>query len=260
MEESFWQRNGDEISAAITLVVAILLAIGVDRFLIGRAERATQRLETVQFSREARTRLRLIRRLIFLAIIVIGVGLALSQFADIKRFATGLLASTAVLGLVIGFAGRTVIANFVGGVLMAITQPIRMGDSVSIGGEVDGMVTDIALTYTTLDTGNGAVTVIPNERVVTEVLVNRSTGNPRAPLQAEVWLPRDADLAVARRALEEVGVATVRLAELAPEGARLELTSAIEPGRDRVAGEAELRERAQDALRGDGVLEGDSNG
>jgi small-conductance mechanosensitive channel len=254
MEETFWQRNGDEISAAITLVVAIVLAIAVDRLLIARAERATQRLETAQFSREARTRLRLIRRLTFLAIIVIGIGLALSQFADIKRLATGLLASTAVLGLILGFAGRTVIANFVGGVMMAITQPIRIGDSVSIGGEIDGRITDIALTYTTLDTGDGAVTVIPNERVVTEVVINRSTGNPKAPLQAEVWIPRDADVGGARRALEGVGVAGIRLAELTTDGARLELTAAIEPGRERVAGEAELRERGQAALRSAGIL------
>ena len=73
------------------------------------------RMDTGQFSREARTRLRLIRRLLFVAIILIGVALALSQFTSIKRFATGLLASTALLGIIIGFAGRQVIANFVGG-------------------------------------------------------------------------------------------------------------------------------------------------
>ena len=104
-DQSFWQEHGDEISAAITLAVAILIAIIVDRLLIGRAVQATTRLDTGELSREARTRLRLIRRLLFLAIILIGVALALSQFTSIKRFATGVLASTAVLGIIIGFAG-----------------------------------------------------------------------------------------------------------------------------------------------------------
>ena len=90
--QSFWQEHGDEISAAITLVVAILIAIIVDRLLIGRAVQATIRMDTGELSREARTRLRLIRRLLFLAIILIGVALALSQFTSIKRFATGVLA------------------------------------------------------------------------------------------------------------------------------------------------------------------------
>jgi small-conductance mechanosensitive channel len=254
MDNSFWHNHGDEISAAITLAVAVILALGVDRFLIGRAERATQRMETSQFSREARTRLRLIRRLVFVGIIAIGIALALSQFTSIKRFATGVLASTAVLGLIIGLAGRTVIANFVGGVLMAITQPIRIGDRISIGDEVQGKVVDIALTYTSVDTGGGGLTVVPNEKVVTEVVVNRSAGNPKAPVIAEVWLPADADVEAARRALEGTEVSSVQLAAVTHEGARLELKAAMEAGRDRDAREAELREHAQRALRAAGLL------
>ena len=140
VEQTFWQKHGDEISAAITLAVAILIAIIVDRVLITRALQATVRMDTGQLSPEARTRLRLIRRLLFLVIILIGVALALSQFTSIKRFATGVLASTAVLGIIIGFAGRQVIANLVAGVSLAITQPIRIGDLVSIGDEVHGRV------------------------------------------------------------------------------------------------------------------------
>ena len=85
LADSFWSDHGDEVSAAITLAIAIILALLVDRFLIGRAERATESLDTGQFSREARTRLRLIRRLVFLVIISVGIALALSQFTSIKR-------------------------------------------------------------------------------------------------------------------------------------------------------------------------------
>ncbi|MGH2956932.1 MAG: mechanosensitive ion channel family protein [Solirubrobacterales bacterium] len=253
-DPSFWQSHGDEISAAITLGVAILLAILVDRFLIGRAERVTENMETAQFSREARTRLRLIRRLVFVAIILIGVALALSQFASIKRFATGILASTAVLGLVIGFAGRTVIANFVAGVMMAIRQPIRIGDLITLGEEVHGRVADIALTFTAVDGGDGSLLIVPNEKVVNEVVVNHSAGNRQAPIIAEVWLAPDADLEAARRALEGTEVTSASLAELTPDGARLELKAAMDTGGNRAAREAELREHAQGALRRAGVL------
>ena len=253
-DPTFWESHGDEVSAAITLAVAVLIAIIVDRFLIGRAERATEHMETAQFSREARTRLRLIRRLVFVVIILIGVALALSQFTSIKRFATGVLASTAVLGIIIGFAGRQVIANLVAGVMMAITQPIRIGDMVSIGDEVHGRVIDIALTYTTIDSGDGRQTVVPNEKVSTEVVVNQSAGNRQAPVRVEVWLPPDADLEAARRALEGTEVTSVRLAEVTHEGAKLELKASMEQGGDREAREAELLEHAQSALRGAGAL------
>jgi len=254
MDPSFWDSHGDEISAAITIVVAVLLAIVVDRFLIGRAERATQHLETSQFSRGARTRLRVTRRLVFLAIILIGIVAALSQFTEIRRFANLLLGSTAVVAAIVGFAGRTVIANFVAGVLMAITQPIRIGDRISIADEVDGRVTDVALTYTSIDTGDGAMTVVPNEKIVTEVVVNHSVGSPKAPVLAELWVPLDTDLEAARKALEGGEVTSVRVAEVSSEGIRLELQASIDGARDRVTREAELREHGQTALRSAGLL------
>ena len=55
-DQTFWQAHGDQISAAITLVVAVAIAIVVDRVLIARAVRATTRLDTGELSREARTR------------------------------------------------------------------------------------------------------------------------------------------------------------------------------------------------------------
>jgi len=253
-EQTFWQAHGDEISAAITLIVAVLIAIVVDRVLIGRAIRATTRLDTGELSRETRTRLRLIRRLLFLAIILIGVALALSQFASIKRFATGVLASTAVLGIIIGFAARQVIANLVAGVVVAFTQPIRIGDLVSIGNDVHGRVVDITLTYTSVDAGDGSLIMVPNERVTVDSVVNHSAGNSSAPVTVDVWLRPDADVDAAREALEHGEVTSAHLMELTPEGARLQIKAAIDAGSDREAHEAELRERAQGVLREGGLL------
>jgi small conductance mechanosensitive channel len=236
------------------MIVAVGIAIAVDRLLIGRAMQGAMRLSTEELSREARTRLRLIRRLLFLAIILIGVALALSQFTSIKRFATGVLASTAVLGIIIGFAGRQVIANLVSGVLIAITQPIRIGDLISIGEEVHGRVIDIALTYTRVDAGDGCLVVVPNEKVATDVVLNHSAGNTHAPVTVDVWLSPDADLDAAHAALEKGEITSVQLGDLTPEGARLQVKAAIDAGVDREAHEAELRERAQRALRDAGLL------
>jgi len=254
MDQTFWQEHGDEISAAITIAVAVAIAIGVDRLLIGRAVQGAIGLETGELSREARTRLRLIRRMLFVAIILIGIALALSQFTSIKRFATGVLASTAVLGIIIGFAGRQVIANLVAGVLMAITQPIRIGDRVSIGDEVNGRVVDIALTFTKVDGGDGNLIVVPNEKVTTDVVINHSAGNSQAPVTVDVWLPPDADLDAARSTLEKGEVTSVALIDHSQEGARLQVKAAIDAGADRQAHEADLRERAQVALRDAGLL------
>jgi small-conductance mechanosensitive channel len=132
-----------------------------------------------QVSRSTKTRLRILRRLLFLAIFLIVVALALSQFTDLKRLATGILASTAVIGLVIGFAAQHTIANMVAGVQIAVAQPIRIGDRIGFD-EVEGRVTDITLSYTYVDPGDGSSVVIPNQLLVEGIVHNHSTDDTRA--------------------------------------------------------------------------------
>ena len=256
MEETFWDQNGDWISALITIAVAVVIAFAIDRFVIGRASRVATRMgdRQVTISRAAQTRLRLIRRLVFVVIIVIGVALALNQFTRLEKLATGILASSAVLALVLGLAARQVLANPLAGVLLSISQPIRIGDTVTIAEET-GRVDDLTLSHTFIDTGDGRMVIVPNETVISSVVVNRSTGDLTAPAAASVWLPPGADLARARDALDPLEPSQVDVAEMTPEGVRLEVHGPRRDGGTRAAGEeAALRERAQRALRDAGLL------
>jgi small-conductance mechanosensitive channel len=127
-----------------------------------------------QVSRTTRTRLRILRRLALLAVFVILAMLALSQFTEFKRLATGVLASTAVVGLIVGFAAQHTIANMVAGIQIAVSQPFRIGDRLKFE-DCDGRVTDITLSYTYLDPGDGSSVVIPNQLLVEGVVHNQST-------------------------------------------------------------------------------------
>ena len=133
-----------------------------------------------------------------------------------------------MLGLVVGFAARHVIANAVAGVVIAITQPVRIGDLVTIG-EREGRVADLSLTYTKIDTGDGDMVIIPNEQLTTDKIVNNSRGSARAPATTSIWVPPAIDLDAARTAIEAAGAIDVSLAELTPEGARLEVKAEKEP-------------------------------
>jgi small-conductance mechanosensitive channel len=253
-EQSWWQENGDEISAGITLVVTILIAFLVDRLVIGRGVRAAEKSET-GVSRTTQTRLRVVRRLVFVSIFVIGIALALSQFAEIKRLATGILASGAVIGLVAGFAARQPLGNMAAGVMLAITQPIRIGDRISFE-DVTGRVDDLSLSYTYIDPGDGNLVVVPNEKIVSGTVYNHSTGDRAAPITAIAWLPADADVGRAIEVVKaEAGAGAVRLADWTPEGIKLEVRVTPEQHQTRVGDEeAVLRERAQRALQSAGLL------
>lgn len=132
-----------------------------------------------QVSRSTRTRLRLLRRLLFLAVFLVLAAIALSQFTELKRLATGILASTAVLGLIVGFAAQHTIANMVAGIQLAVSQPFRIGDRIGFE-ETAGRVTDITLSYTYVDPGDGSSVVIPNQLLVEGVVHNHSTEDTQA--------------------------------------------------------------------------------
>jgi small-conductance mechanosensitive channel len=132
-----------------------------------------------QVSRSTRTRLRFLRRLVFLVVFLVLLAIALSQFTELKRLATGILASTAVLAAIVGFAAQHTIGNMVAGVQLAVSQPIKIGDRIEFE-EVGGRVTDITLSYTYVNPGDGTTIVIPNQMLVDGVIHNLSTEDTQA--------------------------------------------------------------------------------
>jgi small-conductance mechanosensitive channel len=132
-----------------------------------------------QVSRSTKTRLTILRRLLLLAAFLVIAAIVLAQFTSLGRLAAGIFASTAVLGLIIGFAAQNTISNVIAGVLIAITQPIRIGDRVGFQ-DREGRVTDITLSYTYVDPGDGSAIVIPNQLLVEGIVHNHSGADTAA--------------------------------------------------------------------------------
>jgi small-conductance mechanosensitive channel len=218
---SWWEDYRNEITAVATVLGAIVVAQLVDRAIVKRGGRVREAVTgRAELSPEVSTRLRLVRRLVTAGIIIIGLALALTQFPAIKRLATGILASSAVLGLVIGFAARATIANAVAGILLAITQPIRIGDMVTFEDET-GTVEDMRLSYTYVRTDDGRRIVIPNERLAQSTIENHTIIDPRVRVEASLWIPPEADAMRALAVLGEEEDVDVSIAEVDKDGIRL---------------------------------------
>ena len=193
------------------------------------------------------------RRLIFATIILIGIALAATQFPAISKLATGILASSAVLGLVVGFAARQTLANGIAGILLAITQPIRIGDLVTFEGQT-GEVEDVKLTYTYIRLDDGRRLIVPNERLAQSSVENHTITDPRVQVEVSVWLPRDADLDRAIELIEddEQGI-SASVVEVSTEGVRLSATTWVAGPAERGKSAAELRRRWLRLLREHGL-------
>lgn len=242
--DTFVQRHDAELTAIGTIALAALLVFLIDRLLARRAARVAQRLE---LSREAQTRLRFLRRAIEAIIIIIALGIALSQFQALDRVGRAILASGAIAAAIVGFAARQTLANAVAGIMLAVTQPIRIGDLVTLEGET-GTVEDVGLNYTWLRTGADARLAIPNERLAAGILRNDSIRSPVVATEVSVWIGADADESRAIEAVEALGV-RARIAEATHEGLRVLVMGDPGPPSERLAREGDLRAAALRALR-----------
>jgi small-conductance mechanosensitive channel len=96
---TFFSRHERELTAALTVVLTLAIAVLTDRWVARRAARGALRPEID-------TRVRFLRRLVALVIVVLGGLFALSQFGGLSRLATGVLASSAIVAAIVGFAAR----------------------------------------------------------------------------------------------------------------------------------------------------------
>src|SRR2546421_10880402 len=176
----FWHRV---IVVVVGVTGTALLARVIDRRIARR-----------ELSREAMTRYRVLRRSVTTAILVVGILSALLVIPQVRAVAGGLLASSAVLGIVVGFASQRTLGNFVAGLLIAFTQPLRLGDEVVIE-ETEGVVEEIGLIYTFVRTENGDRLVIPNEKLASDTIRNSTIRSREKVAEISLQVPLGKDLA-----------------------------------------------------------------
>jgi small conductance mechanosensitive channel len=139
------------------------------------------------------TRYRILRRGVMTVIVVVGILSAALVVPEVRAIAGGLLASSAIVGLVVGLAAQRPLANFVAGVVIAFTQPLRLGDLVTVDG-VDGTVEEIGLTYTFIRTEANERLVIPNEKLASDTILNSTIVSPEKLAEVTLKVPLERDL------------------------------------------------------------------
>ncbi len=127
----------------------LIVAWTISRFINILSRTLQTRLQEGDTSLQARgmrTQVIVLRRVINIIVFIIAGALILTQFEILRRVGMSLLASAGVAGVVIGLAAQKTIGNVLAGIQLAITQPIRIGDTVIIEGEW-GFIEEINLTY-----------------------------------------------------------------------------------------------------------------
>jgi small-conductance mechanosensitive channel len=252
------------VAAAIWLGVVLALRFTLNR-AFGRYERRLAERDPAVAARR-RTTFGFLLRVTVAVVALIGVWSVLSVFPATEEVARAFLASSAVLAVIAGLALTTPLGNLGSGVLLAFTQPVRLGDRITVD-EHTGTVDAISLSYTALATDEGRRIFVPNSKMVSTTLVNRSVEDPRRPVSVQLPVRIDAHLGEARRLTVEAASRTpqgadldldVQVGELSERTAWLNVVAYAPFGADVSTVASEIREHALAALGEAGLLPGAS--
>ena len=175
----YWERF---TILAVVVGLAILLAKFVD-----------SQIKRLNLTAANETRYRVLRRGLVVGIIFVALLAGLTVIPQVRSVAGAILASSALIAIIVGFASQRVLGNFVAGLMIAVTQPLRLGDRVVFEGQ-EGVVEEINLTYTFLRADDDSRVVIPNEKLASDTIVNATIVSRMQRAEITLHVPLSTDL------------------------------------------------------------------
>ncbi|WP_324779601.1 mechanosensitive ion channel family protein [Thiobacillus sedimenti] len=224
--------------AAAVIVVALVVALSLARFVESRLMGITQMNLSLRMALAKAVRTVLLILAVLVALPAVGIDLTvLSVFGG-------------ALGVGIGFGLQKVASNYISGFIILLDRSVRIGDLVTVDNKY-GQVSEINTRYTLLKALDGTETIVPNETLITQTVVNHSLSKPNVRIALPVQVSYDTDLERAEALMLEAAhdqqrviyddpdnLPRVYLKEFADNGVMLELAVWI---RDPSEGQNNLR-------------------
>jgi small conductance mechanosensitive channel len=155
-----------KLIAAIVIFILTLLAASIPAKAIRKV--ASRRIKSPEV-------LKLIKQISQWTVVIIGTVVALDQ---VDFNVTGFVAGLGIAGFTIGFALQDIARNFISGLILLYRQPFKIGDFIEVSGHT-GTVMMINIRDTEIQSLDGDLVIIPNNKVFENPIINMSTARLR---------------------------------------------------------------------------------
>jgi len=226
------------IQAALVIIAALIAALGITRLIEIRLMGLTQMNLSLRMALAKGIRTVMLILAVLVALPAVGIDLTvLSVFGG-------------ALGVGIGFGLQKIASNYISGFIILLDRSVRIGDLVTVDNKY-GEVSQINTRYTLLKGLDGTETIVPNETLISQTVINHSFSKPNVRITVPVQVSYDTNLEQAEALMLEAAnsqgrvirdepdnQARVYLKEFADSGVLLELGVWI---RDASEGQNNLR-------------------
>ncbi len=190
-EDYLNSKNAAKLLLSIGALAAAYVVTGIVREAI---DRLTKRRDAI-----SRHQAQVLHRVTQVTVYVIA-GATILGIWNIDL--TGLLVGAGFLGIVVGMAARQTLGSVLAGFMLMFARPFEIGDWVEIE-EREGIITDISIFNTRIQTFDGEYVLIPNDIVGGSTVINRSRKG-RLRLEVDVGIDYDGDIERATEIAEKV--------------------------------------------------------
>lgn len=186
------------LQATVVVVVAVLISLGIARFVEHRLMGFAQMNLSLRMAMTKAVRTVLLLLAILIALPAVGIDLTvLSVFGG-------------ALGVGLGIGLQKIASNYISGFIILLDRSVRIGDMVTVDNKF-GEVSQIKTRYTLLKAMDGTESIVPNEMLITQTVVNHSLSQPDIRIGVPIQVSYETDLEQARDIMLEVASAHARV-------------------------------------------------
>lgn len=115
------------------------------------------------------------------------------------------------LGVGIGFGLQQIAANFISGIIILLERSLKVGDYIEMDGGKAGILKELNMRSSTLETFDGKEILVPNEKLITTSFANWTKSDPTQRYEVVFPVSGDADAKLVKGLVEAVVVTHVRV-------------------------------------------------
>lgn len=149
------------------------------------------------------TSLKFFRYVLIISIYFIGLLLITLAFPSLRNIAQTALGGAGILAIVLAVASQEALSNIIGGFLIILFKPYKIGDVIKIDATLVGTVKDITLRHTSIQNFDNQMIVIPNSIINKEKLINANLGELKSCERIEIGISYDSDVDLAKKIMQE---------------------------------------------------------
>lgn len=200
--------GGYSLSHILSAILTLLICLLVSRLLLKLAKKLLHR------GKKLNDRLRQIILTAIKVVLYVLTGIITAGALGLNT--TSVTALVSVLTLGVTLAAEDILGNVAGGLVILSSHPFNIGDEIEISGTV-GVVREIALNHTKVETCNGQYVMLPNKELSSSRIINYTTMGRRRVV-VNVTASYDAPTDTVKAACMEAVAATPNvLSEPAPQ-------------------------------------------